>query len=331
MSTTIDWEDPPPFIVVGGSEWLRINRFKNDLAESAKSAGMSVAAVDSASDVESLVSPNPLFQTVTDQRYLVIFRGWRAESQLPANFSFQGKHCILYILEGRINKTSCPVLPQVDSSLVVKFNKFSGSYTKSVTHAVEFLESEFSRHGVPDVNPQLLTSMAKTAGTDLGVLSFEVQKAVMASNGGEITVGVLRDTIKPTNHFDFTPLRTSLSQLNPTQFLKFMDRAYSRSVSDPTMIFLRGRGGVGDLAMAWLQTSLLLKQDASPKYVAEVIGAPEWAVKRDHIPSARRWGTVRLLRLVRGVARADSSFVSGCPNPRIALESEVVSAMKDPR
>jgi len=331
MSTTIDWESPPPYIVVGGSEWLRVNRFKNDIAESAKSSGMSVVAVDSAMDVESLVSPNPLFHAVTDQRYLVIFRGYRAENQLPSGFGFTGKHCILYVLEGRINKTSCPVLPQVDPSLVVKFNKFSGSYTKSVSHAVEFLESEFARYQVPVVDSKLLTSMAKTAGTDLGVLSFEVEKAVMASNGGEITVGILRDTIKPTNHFDFTPLRTSLSQLNPTQFLKFMDRAYSRSVSDPTMIFLRGRGGVGDLAVAWLQTALLLKQDASLKYVSEVIGAPEWAVKRDHIPASRRWGIIKLLKLVRGVARADSHFVSGCPNPRVLLEAEVISAMQDPR
>lgn len=329
----INWKKPPEFVVVGGSEWFLIERFVKQISASAAESGLSVHTVDSASAAQDVTTPN-FWEVGTSQGSdsipFVVFRGYRALEQLPPDFSLGQKSCILYVVDGAINKKSCPVLPRVGESFVVKLNKFHGSWNKSVNHAVAFLEDEFDSHGFsPD--PKVLESLVRTAGFDLGTLRFEVEKAVYAARSAgleSVDLSILKGTVKPTNHFDMTPMRDSLAKLQPTRFLQFTHRAYNRSVSDPTMIFLRGRGGVGDLAMVWLQTAMLMKSGSPASVISKVTGMPVWAVTRDSFPAVRRWGLGRLKVLVSNIAEVDSGYVLGCPNPRVKLESAVVSAMQ---
>ncbi len=328
----INWKKPPEFVVVGGSEWFLIERFVKQISASALEAGLVAHTADSPSGIVDSVAPNfwEVGSTQDDSIPFVVFRGYRAQEQLPPDFSLDQKSCILYVVDGAINKKSCPVLPRVSESFVVKLNKFHGSWNKSVQHAVGFLEQEFSSHGISS-DEKVLESMVRTAGFDLGTLRFEVEKAVYAAKSlgkDSVDLEVLRGTIKPTNHFDMTPMRDSLSKLQASRFLQFTHRAYTRSVSDPTMIFLRGKGGVGDLAMVWLQTALLMGAGSPASAIAKVTGMPVWAVTRDSFPAVRRWGLDRLKILVSNLAEVDSGYVLGCPNPRVKLESAVVSAME---
>lgn len=331
--SSISWKNPPNFVVVGGSEWFLIDRFRISITESASSAGLEVLYTDDTKGLVEFCSSDPWSQPSGGPGVgrLVVFRGYRCEdlSPLREDFCPDPGFCVLYIVDGAINKKSCPVLPKVPESLVFKFNKFSGSWSKTLEFASGFVFNEFKSRGFT-CDESLAESMVKTAGFDLGVLNFEIEKAVrLAKSTGKsvITGQILRDTIKPTNHFDMNPMRESLSLLKPDRFLKFTHTAYTRSVSDPTLVLLRGKGGIADMANSWLLTCMLLESGASPDKIASVTKNPEWAVSKDLIPSARRWGKGRLEFLISGLAETEVGFFSGCPNPRVKLESSVVSAM----
>jgi hypothetical protein len=331
----VNWSKPPKFIVVGGSEWFAIDRFRSKITESAVSSGFEVVVADTVPDLFEACAPDPWsFSSGGPTKKFVVFRSWRCEDLqgLKEEFAPDRGVCVLYVIEGAISKKVCPVLPKVPEDLVLKFNKFSGSWSKTLENAVEFVSKEFKHFGMTPPSDSLLESMVKTAGFDIGTLHFEVEKAVRFARSlgrDSVNVEIIRDTIKPTNHFDMTPMRESLSLLKPDRFLKFTHTAYSRSVSDPTMVLLRGKGGMVDLSTSWLMTSMLLDSGSeSPEKISKITGVPDWAVTKDLIPSARRWGTDRLKALVSGLADAEVGFFSGCPNPRVKLESSVVQAMK---
>ena len=326
----INWSKPPNFVVVGGSEWFFVDRFRNQISESAKEAGLEVLVADTAKGVEdSLFSWESVFQRSHTRPKFITFRGWRSDFPLPSDFEVPEGSCILYVVDGPINKKVCPVLARVEEDFVIKFNKFTGSWNKKVKNAAEFVSAEFSSRDL-EISDSVSESLVRTAGFDFGTLNFEIEKAsilALERGSGTVDLGILKDTIKPTNHFDFSPLRESLSKIQPVQFMRFMKRAYSRSVSDPTMVLLRGKGGVGDLAVSWLQVHLLSESGVSPDVISKVVGVPVWAVARDMLPASRRWGYERLKKLVSGVAESDVGIVTGCPNPRVKLESAVLSAM----
>jgi DNA polymerase III delta subunit len=207
-----------------------------------------------------------------------------------------------------------------------------GINKKSLDYAVEFLHEEFSSHREIVIAPArtLLESMVRTVGTDLGVLSFEVDKAVtlaITEGKNSIDPSHIKRVVRPSNHFDMTTIRESLAKRKVKPLLESLNRAYKYSVSDPTMMFLRGKGGPGDLAMVWLQSSLCIDKGGNADRIADLTGSPVWAVARDTIPAIRLWGTDNLKFLVMSLAEVDRGYILGAPSPRTALESALVRSI----
>ncbi len=334
----LSWDKPPPILLVGGKEHLLIKRFCDKISKSASEAGLEVHYADSPEDVlEALQSDTTLWGSRGPIPF-VIHRSVRSDTPLPSDIHTKipkHKACLLFVVDGAINSRSCPVLDVVPQTHQMTFDpppSGLGINKKSLDYAVEFLVEEFGSHRDMISTPprSLLESMVKTVGADLGTLAFEVDKAVslaVAEGRDTIDPSHIKRVIRPSNHFDMTPIRESLAKRKTKSLLESLGRAYKYSVSDPTMMLLRGKGGPGDLAITWLQSSLCLDKGGSADKISDLTGTPVWAVVRDTIPAVRLWGTDNLRHLVRSLAEVDRGYLLGAPSPRTALESALVRSV----
>ena len=183
------------------------------------------------------------------------------------------------------------------------------------------------------LSPKLASSLVQVCGDDLGVLAQEISKAsALARYQGEeeISATHLRATIRPSSSIDIGPLASALSLRNGVKVGDAMLRLKTNSPSTPpVMLLLRGRGGPVDLSFRWLQVALLLGEGASATEIASRLNIPVWLVEKQDMSAARRWGVKRLRNLIASLAIVEDGFLKGAPASWVALESALLGACSD--
>jgi len=239
---------------------------------------------------------------------------------------------ILIEVEGLVNEKKMPVAALVHGAYQTTFGipkkrkDLEGMASKFVRHEADTL---LGKKG--SVEKGIAEAIVRSVGTDFGMLSYEMVKvtALVRSRGGDkITVADLQQTIRASASSDMQPLREALARADEVGTAKALAKIRQKSVSDPTMLLLRARGGPADLAYQWLRASLLLEKGMDARGIASGLGIPEWAATRDVIPAAKKWGRQNLARLVRDLSITDRGVLSGIPSPWVACEAALLHACR---
>lgn len=196
--------------------------------------------------------------------------------------------------------------------------------------AVAFVSSEVERWG-KTITPALASSLVQKVGTDLGVLSYEVMKAVLYANAlgqGELLPDIVRGTLSSIGGADLPRLMEALGAGSLKATTRCLVQIREASAQDPT---LQVTAWVGNTATQWLHISDLLSRDADEQEIASRVGVHPYILKKSLLAPAKRWGSSRLVSLVRSVAGVERAVRSGYVSPWTQLEVVLLSAVRSLR
>ncbi len=321
----IAWSKPPPLIMcAGNNHFLRQRALRFHIGK-AHSAGYDIRFVVSDAEVDEAISISETWGTPTllvADPNVVDFETAKTYQEAPVP-----KTSILFNVSGPPNEKKMPVVGLVHGAHQQVFN-LPPKKKDLRDLAIRFARAEASRLlGSKDVlDRKLAGSLVRAVGTDLGSMSFEIEKAAALcryESRTKITADDLKKTIHPSAQVDLQPLREALADADGVRTAAALTKIKRRSTSDPTMMLLRARGGPADLVYRWLQTALLLSDGIPVAGIATSLGSPEWAITRE-IAAAKKWGREDLTRLLSDLAHVDRGVFKGIPAPWTACEAALL-------
>ncbi len=318
---------PPPAMLMSGDNRFLRRRGVQHLVNQAYKAGYEVTFAGSDGEVIDAISIGSTFGQptliVVDPDNVSIETVEALTNDKPSRVG------ILLEASGTSVRKTPSVATLVHKSHHTAFN-LPAKKKDQIAFAVRFTAHESDRllQKRGSISKKLAAAVVRSVGVDIGMLAYEASKftALVRSRGAdEVTVADLRATIRGSAAADMQPVRAALAAANGPAVSAALLKIRRKSVSDPTMLLLRARGGPADLAYQWLRASFLLKRGAKASGIASSLGAPEWAVTRDVIPAAKRWGCKNLTNLVKGLALVDKGVQSGVPAPWVACEAALLT------
>jgi len=174
----------------------------------------------------------------------------------------------------------------------------------------------------------LAEKLVKLAGTDIGLLSFEILKAsTLAELEGskEITADHLKRTLSVVQEASVMPLCDGLAVRNPVQVGRALRRIKSTRKRDPTIAVCRF---VWSAAVAkWVSIGSLLHQGIPEGEIPSLLDLNPHYFSRRLLPVARRWGWKDLTDLVWVLAVSERGVFEGHVSPWRALESRLLQVV----
>ena len=321
---------PPPLMMLSGDNRCMRRRAVRHLVGQAHKAGYEVAFAGSDGEVVETITMGTTFGQPT---LIVVAPGDLSVETAEALMEDKPQRVgILLDVEGAVDEKKMPVTALVHGAYQTAFNlpskkkDLESMAARFVCHESDAL---LGQKGSLDKN--MAKAIVRGVGADFGVLAYEVAKVtalVRARGANEVTVSDLRATLRGSAAADMQPLRDALAAADEAATAKALVKIKQKSVTDPTMLLLRARGGPADLAYQWLRASLLLAKGGDAQSIASSIGSPEWAVTRSVIPAAKRWGSTNLKTLVKNLASVDRGVQTGIPAPWVACEAALLQGCR---
>jgi DNA polymerase III delta subunit len=322
----ISWDKPPLVMAIAGDDRFLRRRTLQHASMAAYQAGYEVIHAGSDSEVIAALSMTAAFGQPT----LILVDGDKVDLEtVKTHMADKPKQvCIAMEVDGSVDAKKHPAVALVKKKYLINY-PIPARKADQESRAAKFLQMETHRLMS---NPEALTAdlalaMVGVLGADLGVLALEASKvtALVRSQGGKtITAKEVKAVVRGHTGVEMQPLRDALAAGQTKKVAQALIRIHRKSLSDPTMLLLRSRGGPADLAYQWLQVSLLLKRGKTSTEIATLVGSPSWRVERSLIPAAKRWGTRNLMILVRDLAHADRGVFRGVPSPWVACEAALL-------
>lgn len=321
----LSWLDPPPVVVIGGTDAFPRLRQIRRAALATEKSGRRVVQADSDSEAVDALT---LASTFGDACLVIVPVSEVAPETVASVQKDQpSKTGLILQVDGKLDAKKYPVLDTINGAFKIQFNVPKSRKDQRV-RAVNFAVTEAGAllGNKKALDRKLAEAVVKRAvgmSFSLGTIYFEISKmAALARSKGEdeITVDTVKAVLRPSTEYDLEPLRDAMRAKDGKRIATALHRLRAAGGTDPTMLLLRGRGSPADLALKWLQTAVLLGRGASASEIASRTGTPAWAVERDLIPAARRWGVPALRELVRDFSRADRGVLLGAPAPWISCE-----------
>jgi hypothetical protein len=320
VSKAKSWANPHPLMFVGGSEDYLVGREVGRARAAARTFGRRVVCASSAGEVRDATDEADTF----GQPVLLLVEG---ASTLPApvveEFAARTDNVatLVVVHEGEVNPDKFPC-PSVLPPYRLVFNRPSSRKDRESV-ARKFVGEEVARAKMT-ITEQVSEALVYLVGDDLGTLAQEVMKATTLARARAITVldaSLFREVIRPAAEVDLRPVTAALATRDRVGLTKSLHRlrTASEGSGDPLMLVLKAKGGPADQALTWLQVAHLLDSGATVEEISSRLVAPKWAVEKDLVPTAKRWGVPALSRLVSGLARAEGALLRGAPSPWNAL------------
>jgi DNA polymerase III delta subunit len=321
------WANPAPLMFVGGSEDFLVRRERLRAFNAASTFSRQILRDVPQSEIEDTVQEadtfgSPVLVWVTDPKLTPDFM---------AEFAQRADNIVCLVLcdTSTVDPEKVPApYDSVPTLYRMIFNRPTSRRDRAKS-AVRFVGSEAKRLKV-SVSDSLAEALVDLAGDDLGVLFYEMEKAATLARARgltDLTPALLRETIRPSTDIDIRPLCAALVQRDATGIAKALTRLPG---SEALPLLLRGKGGPADLALVWLQAAEMLDKGSSIDELSSRLGQPKWAVEKEIVPAAKRWGQRRLSRLVASLARVDSALLHGAPSAWNLLASSLISAASAP-
>lgn len=193
--------------------------------------------------------------------------------------------------------------------------------------AVQFVLDEVKRHGMTidqRSDNALLKALVLKVGTDLGVLSFEVQKMVLlARSGGGVAIEAahIRGAMAPIGEASVVPLAEALGEKNQKRVYQQLEQIRRTTKDNPTMQVC---GFLGASVTNWCRAAYLDKLGVAD--AAREMGGNPWVFEKFIQPAAKRWGREGTAKLLRVIAQAQRAVLNGSIDPWTVLASGLLEA-----
>ena len=326
----MSWLTPPPVIVVSGAEaHLRRSEIKKALL-GAKKKNRRVDYLDGAdpSALSSvLAATSPLFKHET---LAILTNPEKAPIEVLLKHAAQKSSRVTLVLhvEGEIKKKSplTKLVDKLDKKFHIQFKSpptwkreewCAGILVKTARDLFEL-----------SLDAKIAQALVQAAGTNLGVLSFELQKAALLAQheqSSEIKADHVKQTLSRLVETDAIPIVDALADQHSARLSKAMAVLKKTHGSDPTIkvVALISRNVV-----QWLHAAGLLKQKATVEEIAQRVGLPPFICKTKTVPIAKRWGDERLASVLTSLARVERAVKSGQVSPWLQLEAALLRAIQ---
>lgn len=171
----------------------------------------------------------------------------------------------------------------------------------------------------------LANALVERAGSDFGVVAFEIEKAVTLANiqgSDTITPEILKATMASLLPVNIGPLIDALAARKKAALAKALARVrQTHKKEDPTMHVCRF---LGESVVKWMQAAYL---DALPvNEAAREVGINPWRYENIILPAARRWGREGTVRLVSDLAASERAVLNGAVSPWNVLSARLLAA-----
>jgi DNA polymerase III delta subunit len=313
-------ENTTPVLLVGGSDEYQRRRLVNKVVSTRRGEGWSVMPVDGKEEgalnpvfaMSSMFEGSTLCVVSNPEKLPVAVVADHIQSPDP-------KVVLLLVAEG--DKLSGPIFDLVPKGCVKTFAL--PPFYKLDEHAAAFVQNEVKARG-SKIESGLASSWVRRVGNDLGVLSFEVQKAVLfAGDGVELTASHLRETLAALSETDGSAVLEALGRKDSKHLSMEMQKYRQSRGGDPT-IELCGRTLTPSLTR-WLQAAHLAQAGMSSAAAAGSVGANPWYWEHKILPYAMRSGVVGCARMLGIVADAQTLVFRGGINPFAYLEASFLA------
>jgi DNA polymerase III delta subunit len=190
--------------------------------------------------------------------------------------------------------------------------------------ASDFIVKEAKRRGLT-ISTALAGAMVERAGSDLGVMSFEVLKLQMlaqATGVTDITPDLVGQSLAQLTEAEVQPVIEAVSQRNVKRLCQVLDRLYRTSKQDSTVAVCRA---LGSAVLKWISVADLRSKGKSPDEAASLLGLNPWFFKSKVLPQTSRWSARELIDLLHALACSERAVLSGAVHPWQGLVGRLVS------
>lgn len=312
----------PPALLVAGSDDHRRRVFLRNLTAKFVMDGYTIRPCDGSdrADLQAIMaSIGVLFENNT---LVVITHPEKVVPEDVADHLQDPITCLLLLLVSEEDKPSGGILDGFPAAHTKLFPL--PPFYKMDEHAADYARELCKAEGV-DLPEVLARALVKKVGNDLGIVSFEVDKAVRLTKRLGVKVlepAHLKGTIASLTEQDGGTLVDALGTRNRRHISEELLRYKKSKRGDPT-IEVCGRS-LTPAVLRWLQASYLQGKGVSPAAAAGRVGASPWYWEHRVLPCARNWGVPGCRELLEVVGNAQESVFSGAVNPWGILESGVL-------
>lgn len=185
---------------------------------------------------------------------------------------------------------------------------------KQQEYAVDFCVEEAKQQGI-GFDRRLANALVTLAGTDLGVLHYEVFKiCILAQEEGfdQITATTLKDGMASLSEASAFQLLEALEQKNIKKVCATLERIKNTYSGDPT---IRLCGFLWKFVLQWLVVADLRQRGVSDKDTSDQMGVTLWFYRNRLFPPAKVWGSGSLKKMAIGLAGTERAVKSGVISP----------------
>ena len=189
----------------------------------------------------------------------------------------------------------------------------------------EFVVNHAKRLG-KKISPKIATAVVNKAGTDLGVLRWEVVKYVMgAGEAEEIEARLVKGLYSEIADPDSQDLIDAIASQDPLAFLRVCARIEKASSSDQTMAVCNGLLLYN--LLQWLDIAVRLQAKMTTDQIAQDLGKNPWFITNRVAPVAQSLGVEKIRALIRVLYQCEDAVLQGAREPWVKLKVGVVGIL----
>jgi len=326
------WKKPPPVCMLSGAEDYLV---RNEIAKAIQGAEATGRIVEriSGTDKEGLVDLMSTTGVLFDEKYLVIVDDpEKMDVQVVQDHYERGDSSLALVIhvDGEIKAKSAPgkiakFLPQ---NLVAKFS--SPKPWERDAWAAKYVLDWVRDKGF-SIDISIANGIVTTAGTDLGILSFEVEKiALLAESEGvkEVTPDLVRRTLTSFSEASVLPVVDALGEKQLNRLSSALYRVRQTTGGPKSGAVLKTMALVNFNVVKWLEVKALLDQGENPSGVAIQTGLNEYVLKKNILPVVRKWDQGSLVSLLSGLSRIERGIRSGWVDSWSVFEATLFEAVR---
>lgn len=193
--------------------------------------------------------------------------------------------------------------------------------------AVKFCVEEARRHEKV-LDPTHATLIVERAGSNLGVLSFEILKMSLLANvegSSTLTPQIIGGGLAQLMEASLKPLIEALAVKNKAKLCKVLTRIQKTSKEDPTLKVCRW---LGYSALEWLSAIDLRDKGVTADEAAVRLNLNPYYYKNHVLSKIRSWKMPEISSLVRALAESERAVFNGYLNPWVGLEARLLQVLE---
>lgn len=336
----MSWLSPPPVVLISGDEHFLCRREIKKAIAGANRTGRRVEVIE-ATDRQQIARVIASGSVLFKQRTLALVRDADkvdADLVLSHHKRKSSKVCLVLYQEGETQKKKgslVKITAELPNKLHLHFK--SPPPWKQGSYAADFVVKEANRLGIR-VSEKMAQVMVAAAGTDLGILSFELQKlhALLASleaekpekeraEKPEVQAPHMRQTLSTLMQVGAIPVIDALGAGSEKRLVRALASMRRTHTGDPTM---KACALLARNVTQWLHAAALLGQNADVQEISLRLQLHPYLCKTKVLPIAKKWGEQNLAGLLTALAEIERGVRSGHVNSWVELECALLRAIR---